>query len=541
MARRSRPRRYATRAAAAKSRPPAAQGHAPAQPRSQHAKPAAKPQVHPALAPFQKRNEGLGVTFDDVMLIPAYSDILPNETDLRTRLTRNVSINIPILSAAMDTVTEARLAIALAQQGGIGIIHRNLKPEAQAGEVVKVKRSASGIITKPVTLHPWQTLGDVRKVMTAHNISGIPIVDDGNKVVGIVTARDLRFQHQDATKISDFMTVEPLVTAPPGTDLKEAERVLNRNKVEKLLLIHDNGTLAGMITIKDIDNAARFPDACKDKKGRLRVGAALGTRDNERAERLVQAGVDVLVVDTAHGHSKGVIEQTRWLKKNFKVDVIAGNVATGDGAKALIDAGADAVKVGVGPGSICTTRIVCGVGVPQVTALVNVLTGVAHSSDPSVPVISDGGIKFSGDIMKALAVGAESVMIGSLFAGTEESPGEQVIYKGRTFKSYRGMGSVGAMVAGSADRYGLSDLDEDRMVPQGIEGRTPFKGKLAGYVYQLMGGVRAGMGYLGARSVPEIPRKARFCEITAAGLRESHPHDIFITKEAPNYQVGGEY
>ncbi|MGH7144594.1 MAG: IMP dehydrogenase [Planctomycetota bacterium] len=475
------------------------------------------------------------------MLIPAYSEILPNETDLGTRLTRSIRLNIPILSSAMDTVTEARLAIALAQQGGIGIIHRNLAIEQQAGEVVKVKRSASGIITKPVTLHPWQTLADVRRVMTVHNISGIPIVDDKNKIVGIVTARDLRFQHQDATKISDFMTSEPLVTAPPGTDLKEAERVLNRNKVEKLLLIHADGSLAGLITIKDIDNAARFPDACKDKKGRLRVGAALGTKDNERAEKLLEAGVDVLVVDTAHGHSKGVIDQTRWLKKHFKVDVIAGNVATADGAKALIDAGADAVKVGVGPGSICTTRIVCGVGVPQVSALVKVLEGVHSSSDASVPVIADGGIKFSGDIVKALAVGAETVMIGSLFAGTDESPGEQVIYKGRTFKSYRGMGSVGAMVAGSADRYGLDSIDEDRLVPQGIEGRTPYKGKLAGYVYQLMGGVRAGMGYLGARTIPEIPRNARFCEMTAAGLRESHPHDIFITKEAPNYQAGGDF
>ncbi|HTL52004.1 MAG TPA: IMP dehydrogenase [Planctomycetota bacterium] len=474
------------------------------------------------------------------MLIPSYSELLPNETNLQSRLTRNIQINIPIVSAAMDTVTEARLAIALAQQGGIGIIHRNLAIDVQAAEVIKVKRSASGIITKPVTLHPWQTLGDVRRVMTAHNISGIPIVDDKNKVVGIVTARDLRFQHEDPTKIADFMTTQPLVTAPPGTDLQAAERILNRNKVEKLLLLEDNGTLAGMITIKDIDNASRFPEACKDKKGRLRVGAALGTKDNERAEKLVAAGVDVLVVDTAHGHSKGVIDQTRWLKKHYKVEVIAGNIATADGAKALIDAGADAVKVGVGPGSICTTRIVCGVGVPQVTALVNVLEGVAASSDSNVPVIADGGIKYSGDIVKALAVGAGSVMIGSLFAGTEESPGEVVIYKGRTFKSYRGMGSVGAMVAGSADRYGLSSLEEDRMVPQGIEGRTPFKGKLAAYVYQLMGGVRAGMGYLGAATIAEIPRNARFCEMTAAGLRESHPHDVYITKEAPNYQASGD-
>jgi IMP dehydrogenase len=493
-----------------------------------------------------ERFSGLGITFDDVLLLPGESQVLPRESDTSTRLTRKIRLNVPILSAAMDTVTESRLAIALAQAGGMGIVHRNLKPEDQAREVIKVKRSASGVITGPVTLTPDHTIADAKLRMEKNNISGIPIVESSGGevravgvgrrplVVGILTRRDLRFETDNLRRIRDVMS-RKLVTAPYGTSLEQAKEILNRNKVEKLLLVDEDGGLAGMITIKDIDNALRYPNACRDEKGRLRVGAAVGTSDDKRAETLVEAGVDLLAVDTAHGHHIRVAETIRRLKKAYpQLEVIAGNVATAAGARALADAGADAVKVGVGPGSICTTRIIAGVGVPQITAILEAVKGVASYG---IPVISDGGVKFSGDIVKALAAGADSVMIGSLFAGTDESPGQIVIFKGRTFKAYRGMGSLGAMVEGGAQRYGQEGAPAEKLVPEGIEGRVPYKGPLAEFLYQLVGGLRAGMGYLGAATIPELPKKARFIRQTAAGLRESHPHDIQITVEAPNYRV----
>jgi len=491
---------------------------------------------------------GAGITFDDVLLLPGPSDVLPTEVDTATQLTRRIRLHIPVVSAAMDTVTEGRLAIAMAQEGGIGIIHRNMKAEDQAREVVKVKRSASGVITGPVTLTPDHTIAEAKTLMANQNISGIPIVEHEpadqpgvarkhGRVVGILTKRDLRFQTNNVLRIRDVMTRE-LVTAKPGTSLEEAQQILHKNKVEKLLLVDEAGRLAGLITIKDIDKILRFPHACRDEKGRLRVGAAVGVHDEARIEALIKAGVDVLVVDTAHGHSLRVIESVKWLKNAFpQMEVIAGNVATADGARALADAGADAVKVGVGPGSICTTRIVTGVGVPQITAVLEARKGVGRDCK----VISDGGAKFSGDVVKALAAGAHAVMIGNLFAGTDEAPGAVVLYKGRQFKTYRGMGSLGAMVEGGAGRYGQEGSTPDKLVPEGIEGRVPYAGPLAAFLYQLVGGLRAGMGYLGARTIAELSRNARFIRQSAAGLKESHPHDVQVTQEAPNYRVEEEY
>lgn len=474
----------------------------------------------------------LGVTYDDLLLLPAWSEVLPTEIETTTRVTRRIALRIPILSAAMDTVTESRLAIALAKEGGIGIIHKNCTPEVQAREVDKVKRSAHGVITDPVTLPPTATVRTAREIMAAHNISGVPVVE-GRRVVGILTKRDLRFQTEEDVPITRLMTSSPLVTASPDTTLEEARAVLHRNKVEKLLLVDGEENLRGMITIRDINLQERFPHSCKDSRGRLRVGAATGVNDLARVEALVAAGADLIVVDTAHGHSRNVVTTVADIKRRWDVDVVAGNVATAEGTKALIDAGADAVKVGIGPGSICTTRIVAGVGVPQATA-VAACARVALAAN--IPIIADGGIKWSGDITKALALGASCVMLGSLLAGTDESPGEVVILKGRAWKEVRGMGSLGAMVRGSKDRYGQQDVrDQQKLVPEGIEGRVPCKGPLGAFVYQLVGGVRAGMGYLGARSVEELRAKARFVRVSAAGLRESHPHDVEITKEAPNY------
>jgi len=474
-----------------------------------------------------------GITFDDVLLLPAYSEVLPGDIDVRTRFSRNVLLNVPLSSAAMDTVTESRLAIAIAQEGGIGVIHRNLSVELQANEVTKVKRSESGVITDPVTLAPDHTIAEARDAMETHNISGIPIVLEGGKLVGILTRRDLRFEETGLKKISEVMTKDRLVTGAVGTTLEEAEAILNTNKVEKLLLVDDDYILRGLITIKDIDKQARFPQASKDERGRLRTGAAIGVTDDDRAAALVQAGVDVLVIDTAHGHSKRVIEAIKRAKKKFSVDIVAGNVATEEGAKALVDAGADGVKVGIGPGSICTTRIIAGVGVPQVTAIMN-CRPPTEAAD--VPLIADGGIKFSGDVMKALASGAQCVMVGNLFAGTEESPGELIIYKGRNFKTYRGMGSLGAMVEGSAERYGQSSHAK-KLVPEGIEGRVPYKGRIGEFIYQLVGGVRAGMGYCGAPDIPTLQKTAQFLKISGASLAEGHPHDVTITREAPNYRL----
>jgi IMP dehydrogenase len=478
------------------------------------------------------RINGEGITFDDVLLLPARSDILPGETQTQTRLTRRLQLNIPLCSAAMDTVTEAQLAIALAQEGGIGIIHRNLPPEAQALEVEKVKRSASGVILDPKCLPPDETIGTARRMMAEYNISGIPITE-GPKVVGILTQRDLRFQADDSRRVAEIMT-RRLVTAPVGTTLEQAKSILHKEKVEKLLLVDKASTLKGLITIKDINKTLRYPLAVKDEVGRLRVGAAVGVGDDERAARLVGAGVDVLVVDTAHGHSKNVIEAVRRLKRTHPVDVVAGNIATAEAAKDLIDAGADAVKVGIGPGSICTTRVIAGIGVPQISA-VNETVRVAGPA--GVPVIADGGIRHSGDVVKALAAGAHCVMIGGLFAGVTESPGEVILYKGRSYKSYRGMGSLGAMVRGGKERYGQKHVENEKLVPEGVEGRVPFKGPISEYVYQLVGGIRAGMGYTGSRTIDELRTKTRFIRVSAASVRESHPHDISITREAPNYRT----
>ena len=474
----------------------------------------------------------LGVTYDDLLLIPDWSEVLPSQIDTSSRLTRRINLRIPLLSAAMDTVTESRLAIALAKEGGIGIIHKNCSAEIQAREVDKVKRSAHGVITDPVTLPPTATVRTARELMAAHNISGVPVVE-GRKVVGILTKRDLRFQTEEDVPITRLMTASPLITASPETTLEEAKDILHRHKVEKLLLVDSSLQLRGMITIRDINLQERFPQACKDERGRLRVGAAVGVNDLARVEALVAAGADLIVVDTAHGHSKNVVDTVREIKRRFDVDVVAGNVATAAGTRALIDAGADGVKVGIGPGSICTTRIVAGVGVPQATAVVECAKEAARSG---IPIIADGGIKYSGDITKALALGASTVMLGSLLAGTDESPGEMVILKGRAYKEVRGMGSLGAMVQGSRDRYGQQDVrDAQKLVPEGIEGRVPYKGPLGSFVYQLVGGLRSGMGYVGASTVAELQAKARFVRVSAAGLRESHPHDVEITKEAPNY------
>ncbi len=478
------------------------------------------------------------VTFDDVLLLPARSDFLPIDSDTRTRLTRRIELNIPLLSAPMDTVTEAALSIALAQEGGLGVIHKNLTIENQVREVIKVKRSANGIIRDPQTLPPSAPVSAARRLMREQNISGVPITEDGSthgKVVGILTRRDLKFLEDDQRPISQVMTSENLVTGPPDSTLSAAEQILNQKKVEKLLLIDGEGKLRGLITMRDVELLHQFPNACRDGRGRLRVGAAVGVHQLDRAAALIEAEVDVLIVDTAHGHSANVIETVQAIKKRYDIDVIAGNVATAEGARDLIDAGADAVKVGIGPGSICTTRIVAGVGVPQLTAVSNACKA---ADTAGIPIISDGGIRHSGDITKALAAGASAVMLGSLFAGLDESPGELVIHGGRRYKSYRGMGSEGAMMAGSADRYRQAGVTSSKkFVPEGVEGRVPYRGPLSDFVYQLVGGLRAGMGYCGTPTIRELREKAKFVRISSASLIESHPHDITITKESPNYSV----
>ncbi|MEK7309344.1 MAG: IMP dehydrogenase [Planctomycetota bacterium] len=476
-----------------------------------------------------------GFTFNDVLLVPQKSEVIPAEINTQTFFSRHIPLNTPIVSSPMDTVTEAHLAIALAQEGGIGIIHRNLSVEEQVREVTKVKRSASGVIADPVCLTPDETIKTAKQIMADHHISGIPIVVGNKKLVGILTIRDLRFQKSDDKKISEVMTKEHLITAAPHTTLEQAKQILHKNKVEKLLLVDKDYLLQGLITIKDINKTLQFPNACRDKQGRLVVGAAVGVNDMARVEKLIAANVDVLVVDTAHGHSANVINTVKNIKKHFKIDVVAGNVATAEGTIDLIKAGADGVKVGIGPGSICTTRIIAGVGVPQGTA---VYECAKAASKYKVPVIADGGISHSGDITKALALGASSVMIGGLFAAVNESPGEVFIFKGRPYKSYRGMGSEGAMIKGSKERYGQSDVTEkSKLVPEGIEGQTPSRGSLSDLVYQLVGGLKSGMGYCGAKDVAALRAKARFIRISPASLKESHPHDIVITKEAPNYWV----
>jgi IMP dehydrogenase len=487
---------------------------------------------------FKNKIIGIAYTFDDVLLVPAKSNVLPREVDVSTKLTRNFKLNIPLVSAAMDTVTESEMAIAIAREGGIGIIHKNMSIEKQASEVDKVKRSESGMILNPITLTPDRKVRDALEIMSTYRISGIPIVDSNGKLVGIVTNRDLRFEPDPDAEISRYMTNSNLITAPVGTTLEEAEKILQKYKIEKLPVVDKNGYLKGLITFKDIQKKKKYPNACKDELGRLRVGAAVGIRSDtiERVEELKKVGVDVIVIDTAHGHSKGVIEMLKKIKKKFpELDVIAGNVATGEAMLDLIKAGADAVKVGIGPGSICTTRVVTGVGVPQITAIMNCAEVAIKYK---IPIIADGGIKQTGDIAKAIAAGADSVMIGALFAGTEESPGEKVLYEGRSYKVYRGMGSLEAMKSGSAERY-FQDVEEDikKLVPEGIEGRVPYKGHLHDVVYQMIGGLRSAMGYCGARNIEEMKLKTKFILMTNAGLRESHPHDVIITKEAPNYSV----
>lgn len=477
-----------------------------------------------------------GLTFDDVLLIPDYSQVLPREVDVQTKLTPSITLNIPILSSPMDTVTEGRLAIALAREGGLGIIHKNMSIERQAEEVDQVKRSESGVIVDPFFLHPENYLHEAESLMGKYRISGVPIVDHGQRLVGIVTNRDLRFIEDFSQRVEDVMTKDQLITAPVGTTLEQAKRLLQKYKIEKLPLVDENYILRGLITIKDIEKARRFPQAAKDHRKRLLVGAAVGISPDtkDRVKALIEAGIDVLIIDTAHGHTKAVgstLETIRGLYPD--VNIIAGNVATAEGTRFLIEAGADAVKVGIGPGSICTTRVIAGIGVPQITAVMD-CSRMARKY--GVPIIADGGIKYSGDVVKALAAGADSVMIGSLFAGTEESPGEFEIYKGRSYKVYRGMGSLGAMKEGSGDRY-FQDKDASKLVPEGIEGRVPYKGNLSDTVFQLVGGLRAGMGYCGASTIEELKNKTSFIRVTNAGLRESHPHDVTITKEAPNYMV----
>jgi len=479
-----------------------------------------------------------GLTFDDILLVPARSDVLPTETDTTTRFTRGISLRIPICSAAMDTVTESRLAIAIAQQGGIGVIHKNLSVERQAEEVDRVKRSESGMIVDPVTIRHDRPVRDALGVMERYKISGVPVVDEDGHLVGIITNRDLRFETRFDIPVSEVMTPQPLVTVPVGTTLDEAKVVLQKHRIEKLLVIDGDKRLKGLITVKDIQKAIRYPNAAKDDLGRLRVAAAIGATGDfkERADELVGARVDCLVIDTAHGHSSRVVEAVREIKRRHPENqLIAGNVATGEGTRELIQAGVDAVKCGIGPGSICTTRVVTGAGVPQMTAIHNC---VRAARDSSVPVIADGGVKFSGDVAKAIAAGADVVMIGSLFAGTEESPGELILFQGRSFKAYRGMGSIGAMREGSKDRYAQDEVEvESKLVPEGIEGRVPYKGTLADMVTQLVGGLRAGMGYTGCRDIREFQEKTRFVRISSAGLKESHVHDVIITKEAPNYRL----
>jgi len=478
------------------------------------------------------------LTFDDVLLVPAHSTILPRDVSLATQLTRNIRLNLPLVSAAMDTVTEARLAIALAQEGGIGIIHKNLQPKAQAAEVAKVKRFEAGVLKDPITIPPTMTVREVLALTRAHHISGLPVVE-GGKIVGIVTNRDLRFETRLDEVVGNIMVPrERLITVKEGTSTDEAKALMHKHRLERVLVINDAFELRGLMTVKDILKSSEYPSAAKDSHGRLRVGAAIGTGEGteERAALLAEAGVDVLVVDTAHGHSQGVLSRVQWVKKNFPhVDVIGGNIATGSAALALVDHGADGVKVGIGPGSICTTRIVAGVGVPQITAVDNVAKALASTG---VPLIADGGIRYSGDISKAIAAGAHLVMLGGLFAGTEEAPGETVLYQGRSYKSYRGMGSLAAMKDGAADRYFQeSDANVEKLVPEGIEGRVPYKGPVSAVIHQLMGGLRSSMGYVGCRTIDEMHSKAEFVEITSAGIRESHVHDVQITKEAPNYHV----
>ncbi|HSY29217.1 MAG TPA: IMP dehydrogenase [Burkholderiaceae bacterium] len=478
------------------------------------------------------------LTFDDVLLVPAYSNILPKDTSLRTRLTRNISLNIPLLSAAMDTVTEARLAIAMAQEGGIGIIHKNLSPKEQAKEVAKVKRFESGVLRDPITIPPTMKIRDVIALTEQYGVSGFPVVE-GKIVVGIITNRDLRFEEDlDSEARSKMTPREKLVFVKEGADTAEAKRLMNKHRLERVLVVNDAFELRGLITVKDIQKSTEHPSASKDMQGKLLVGAAVGVgEDNdERIELLVNAGVDVLVVDTAHGHSQGILDRVKWIKKHYpNVDVIGGNIATAAAAKALVEYGADAVKVGIGPGSICTTRIVAGVGVPQITAISNVAQALKGTG---VPCIADGGVRFSGDISKALAAGASSVMMGSMFAGTEEAPGEVILFQGRSYKSYRGMGSLGAMADGSADRYFQDAASKsDKFVPEGIEGRVPYKGSVLAILFQLVGGVRQSMGYCGCLTIDELREKAEFVEITSAGMRESHVHDVQITKEAPNYRA----
>lgn len=477
-----------------------------------------------------------GLTFDDLLLRPGMSEVLPSQVDVATQLTERIQLNIPIVSAAMDTVTESRLAIALAQEGGIGMIHKNMTPADQAQEVLRVKKSESGMIQDPITVEPDQPIATALQIMAEYKISGLPVVASNGKVCGIVTNRDLRFETNFSRPISDVMTKDKLVTTKPGTSLEGAKALLHEHRIEKLLVVDDQGKLRGLITIKDIEKTRQYPHACKDNLGRLRVGAAIGVGADleERLDALVRAGVDVVTIDSAHGHSKGVLEGVKRVRKLYPdLDLIAGNVATEEGARALVKAGANAVKVGIGPGSICTTRIISGVGVPQMTAIFAAARGVKGTN---AKLVADGGIKFSGDLVKALAAGAQTVMMGSLFAGTEESPGETVLYQGRSYKLYRGMGSIGAMKKGSKDRYFQSDTeDHGKLVPEGIEGRVPFKGPIASTVFQLVGGLRAGMGYVGAPTISQLQERADFVRITPAGLGESHVHDVYITEEAPNY------
>ena len=483
-----------------------------------------------------KINEGL--TFDDVLLVPAYSELLPAEADTRTRFSRNIDLNIPLCSSAMDTVTEASLAIALAQQGGIGVIHKNFSVEQQAEEVDKVKRSESGMIVDPVTIHQDKLVSDALAIMSRFKISGVPVVDEHGLLVGIITNRDLRFETRFDIPVSEIMTPQPLVTVPVGTTLDEAKVKLQKHRIEKLLVVDENGHLKGLITVKDIQKAINFPVAAKDELGRLRCAAAIGATGDflERAEALVNSRVDAIVIDTAHGHSSRVINAIKSVRSKFpEIEIIAGNVATAEATTALIKAGVDAVKIGIGPGSICTTRVVTGAGVPQISAIVECVQAAKGSG---VPIIADGGVKFSGDVAKAIAAGADSVMIGSLFAGTEEAPGEVILFQGRNFKTYRGMGSIGAMRQGSSDRYSQEGTVADaKYIPEGIEGRVAYKGTVAEMVTQLVGGLRSGMGYTGCRSITELQTNAKFVRITSAGLRESHVHDVIITKEAPNYRI----
>ena len=479
----------------------------------------------------------VGLTFDDVLLIPAESSVLPRDIDVSTRLTERITLNIPLVSAAMDTVTESKTAIAMAQEGGLGIIHRNLSVWAQAGEVEKVKKFESGMITDPITVAPDQKISEAQEIMNKYRISGLPVTKNG-KLVGILTNRDLRFEKRHDRPVSEVMTKENLVTVKLGVGLDEAKELLHQHRIEKLLVVDDRFELKGLITVKDIEKKIQYPNASKDERGRLRVGAAVGVGSDweERVEALVRAGVDLIAVDTAHGHSKNVLDVIGQIRRRYPdLEISGGNVATAEGTTALIEAGVNVVKVGVGPGSICTTRVVSGVGVPQITAIGSCAKAAARHN---VPIIADGGIKYSGDITKALAAGAASVMIGSLFAGTEESPGETILYQGRTYKAYRGMGSIGAMGQGSRDRYGQADvMDSNKLVPEGIEGQVPYKGSLSFNIHQLVGGLRAGMGYLGCKNVTALHNKAKFMQITSASLREGHVHDVFITKEAPNYRV----